>query len=62
MSLWSNMVKAALCVFGVLTGLVLWGTVPHYVESYAQRGLPPEYPGPRYRRWMNGIEVSDGKR
>lgn len=43
-------------VVGVLTGLA-FSRIPHYYKGYAAKGLPPEYAGPRFRSWKNGVEV-----
>lgn len=40
---------------GVLTGLA-FSRIPHYIDKYAVHSLPPEYEGPKVRRWKDGIE------
>lgn len=41
---------------GFLIGLVLFRG-PGYIETYAAKGLPPEYAGIKMREWRNGEEV-----
>jgi hypothetical protein len=42
-------------LLGIAVGAVSYH-IPRAVEDYSRRGTPPEWTGPRYRHWKNGVE------
>jgi hypothetical protein len=54
-------VKAALLVAaGLFTGLMIFYHIPRGLDEWSTHGLPPEWTGPRYRHWKNGVEIVGG--
>jgi hypothetical protein len=51
---------SGLILAGAYVGLTLH-RLPHYYDSYAARGLPAPYQGPKYYHWRNGVRVDAGR-
>jgi hypothetical protein len=52
---------ALLAMLGLAAGAVFYH-IPRWVDIYANHSLPAPWPGPRYRHWKNGVEITRGDR
>lgn len=45
-----------LVAIGTYLGLTVY-RIPHYVREYSERGTPPEWQGPKYHHYKNGVRI-----